>query len=194
MLDRDVLRPDLVERALSRAIERLRPTTEGAADREAVTADLAAVEAELERLAAAVAAGGTVPALIRAVESRERRRLQLTRQLAAFDRQADRGDLDLRRLRRDLIKRLEDCRALFSRNVPQARQILRKLLQGPVLFTPQAERKGYRFSGRVSVGRLLGGMLETGSWRDYLLEMIGDTGKRQFMVASPTGFEPVFWP
>lgn len=62
-------------------------------------------------------------------------------------------------LERDLLSRLEDWRGLFSRHVPQARQILRKLLPSPLRFTPHGERlAGYfDFEGEAALGRLLAG-------------------------------------
>ena len=46
-----------------------------------------------------------------------------------------------------------------TRQVPQARQILRKLLPSPLRFTPHGERvKGYfEFEGQAALGRLLFG-------------------------------------
>jgi hypothetical protein len=62
-------------------------------------------------------------------------------------------------LERELLKRLEDWRGLLSRHVPQARQILRKLLPEPLRFTPSGDRvDGYfSFEGAAALGRLLSG-------------------------------------
>jgi hypothetical protein len=51
----------------------------------------------------------------------------------------------------------------------------REVLAGPLRFTP--EGKTYRFEGEAAIGQMLAGM----------------AGVAPFL-ASPTGFEPVFWP
>ena len=72
---------------------------------------------------------------------------------------------------------LTEWRSLLSGDVAQARDGFRKLLTTPILFTPFTgnERRGVRFEGRIGLGALLGGEVVT-------------------KLASPTGFEPVFWP
>jgi hypothetical protein len=52
-----------------------------------------------------------------------------------------------------------DTKALLGQHVPQARQMLRKLLVDKLAFTPVEEKgqKGYRFAGAVNFGRLLAG-------------------------------------
>jgi len=66
--------------------------------------------------------------------------------------------LDSGRLKSELCDRAEDVRALLSQTTPQARQMLRKLLDGgEFTVTPirDGDRVGFKFSGRVSLGRLL---------------------------------------
>ena len=67
--------------------------------------------------------------------------------------------LDAERLKRDLKSRVEDVKGLLSRQTPQARQMLRKLLADRLRFEPFEEggRRGYRFSGKGTYARLLGG-------------------------------------
>ena len=73
--------------------------------------------------------------------------------------------LDLRRIERDLRARVKDWRGLLSRQVPVARQIVVKLVDGQrLVFTPREDRS-YRFTGRVSVGRLLEGIVLPSVWR-----------------------------
>ena len=56
--------------------------------------------------------------------------------------------LDAKRLAKDLRSRLGDLPALFARHVPQARQMLRKLLDGHIVCEPITEggKAGYRFT------------------------------------------------
>ena len=78
----------------------------------------------------------------------------------------------MRRIERDLRARLEDWRGLLRRRVVQARQILRKLLESPVVFTPVIEggERFYRFQATGQVRRLIAG---------FALPQV---------LASPTGF------
>lgn len=74
--------------------------------------------------------------------------------------------------------RLDDWRGLLARHVPQARQILKKLLAGPVRFMPEREgiRQRWRFSGAATLETLLAGT------------------PFATLVASPAGFEPALPP
>ena len=68
----------------------------------------------------------------------------------------------------------EDGRArVYDERVGQAQQVLRRLVNGKLVFTPN-KAGFYEFSGRGTVRPLLAGVVR--------------------MLASPTGFEPVFWP
>ena len=69
------------------------------------------------------------------------------------------GDMDAKRLAKDLRSRLGDIPALFARHVPQARQMLRKLLDGHIVCEPIMEggRAGYRFTATGTFDRLLTG-------------------------------------
>ncbi len=46
---------------------------------------------------------------------------------------------------------------MLRREVPEAREILRNLIVGRIVFTPRPETRLYEFSGRGSLGRLLAG-------------------------------------
>jgi hypothetical protein len=53
------------------------------------------------------------------------------------------SQLEVTRLEADLRDRLDDWRGLFQRHPREARQILRKLLLGRLVFTPEvSERRG----------------------------------------------------
>ena len=53
--------------------------------------------------------------------------------------------------------RLEDWRGLLTGNVKDGRELLRRVLVGPLRFTP--EKPGYRFEGIAAVGRMLDGVV-----------------------------------
>jgi hypothetical protein len=80
---------------------------------------------------------------------------------------------------RRLRAHLANLRTLLGENVDSARDILRKLLVGPLRFTPITEnrRRAYAFEGEIALDRLVSGVIE-------LRALTG--------VASPAGFEPAF--
>jgi hypothetical protein len=61
--------------------------------------------------------------------------------------------LELARLKRDLRTMLGEFDTLLAGDVPAARQVLRKLLDGPIRFDSSSGE--YRLSGRTKVGALL---------------------------------------
>lgn len=63
--------------------------------------------------------------------------------------------IDLRLIEQQVRKKLDEWRAVLTRNVTDARVLLRDVLEGPITFTPIDE--GFRFSGRADLGRLLTG-------------------------------------
>jgi hypothetical protein len=142
---------------------------------------LATVTREIEHLTAAITAGGDLTPVVAALKARETQRQTLTRQLAHVASRA-RLMMDAKRLRADLLQRLEDWRALLGRHVPQARQILKKLLVGPILFTPERDDHGryYALSATGSLGKLLAGVpganlvaSPTGTGRSWIVERTG---------------------
>ena len=67
------------------------------------------------------------------------------------------GRHEIPRLEREIRHRLADWRAMLRREVPEAREILRNLVVGRIVFKPRPEARIYEFSGRGSFGRLLAG-------------------------------------
>jgi hypothetical protein len=60
---------------------------------------------------------------------------------------------------KQLRGKLEEWRSLLRRHVPQARQVLKKLLSGPIRFTPHREggERYYTFIAQLNLGKLLAG-------------------------------------
>ena len=74
------------------------------------------------------------------------------------------------RLREALKQRFADWKGVLQRHPAQARQIIKKLLTGPLKFTPKDGY--YKFDGEVSFAKLL------------------TESVFPILVASPAGFEP----
>ncbi len=68
--------------------------------------------------------------------------------------------LDAKRLAKELRSLLEDILALFARHVPPARQMLKKLLDGHIVYEPIMDggKAGYRFTATGTFDRLLTGV------------------------------------
>jgi len=115
------------------------------------------LDGELSRLTAAVASGGDLPALLAALKERQAQREHCERALIELDATARIGRHDIPRLEREIRHRLADWRAMLRREVPEAREILRNLVVGRIVFKPRPEARIYEFSGRGSFGRLLAG-------------------------------------
>ena len=175
-IEQEVLHPEVVRRALRRVLGELNaPTDTVVPHRTALQAELAVLEQELARLAAGVAQGGDLKVLLEGIRAREQRRRALQEELAGLEGLRPVSARDLQDIQRDVEGRLTDWRGLLRRQVVQSRQILRKLLVGRIVFR-QREDAVYEFSGQVSLGRLLAGIVCTKAG------------------VAPTGFEPVFQP
>jgi len=185
-IEQEVLRPEVVERAVARALELLKSQTgTSAGQREQVLADLAQAEKELTNLTAAIAATGPLPALLEQAKEREHRRVSLTERLAALEAAAQAGTIDSGALQAELREPLKEWRTLLRRHVAQGRQILRKLLTGRVTFTPRTDDHGtvFEFSAQGTLGRVLEG-----------LSPKPGCPKSAQGVTSPWGFEPALPP
>ena len=75
---------------------------------------------ELDRLTAAIVAGGELPTLTAAIRERERTRDDISRRMAVLDAQAALGAIDPLTLQKDLCDRLDDWRGHLGRHVPQS--------------------------------------------------------------------------
>ena len=121
-----------------------------------------------------MASGGDVPALVSALKVQDGRRCGLERRLEALDTPAVIFDAELEQRLNDAV---DQWREVLGRHVPQARQIVNKLLAEKITFTPEDRdgRCGFRFVSTGTVEKLVGGLVP---------------GRLQALV-TPTGFEPV---
>jgi hypothetical protein len=161
-LRRDLLAPDLVRDVVARAIamqeETRRDTRTHRGDLEA---ELSRLGVELARYAEAVATTGPVPALLRAIETREQRRVQVQARLTALDASpGHRKPHSAATLRAAMIKRLDDWHGLMTRHPVQAREtVIRPLLLGRVMLTPNLAERTYQFAAPMAYDGLLEGFL-----------------------------------
>jgi hypothetical protein len=159
--ERHVLREDVLTAALEEALRQLRPQEETHVNRRAeLDQELSRISGELGRLTQSIVAGGDLRSLTEAMKDCERRRAQLERELHGLDELAQVRRVDVGDLTRELRDILGDWRALLAKHTPQARQILRKLLDGRLTFRPCKEHgtSYYEFTGKGVLDPILTGM------------------------------------
>ena len=158
-LKADVLTEDMVEAVVTRTIElaRLEPD-EHAQRRLRLAGDAQRLAEELGRLTEAIATGGPLAALVGALKGRERERADVLARLEHLDglsRAPEWGD----GIRDKLRARLTDWNGMLGRQTDVARQILRKLIVGRLVLTPDPTARTYTVHGRATYGRLLEGIV-----------------------------------
>lgn len=166
-VERDLLRPQVVEEALREAVRALQhPEDEVARRREALGANLKKVEDELTRYAEAIATAGRLDAILAAMKEREVRRAHLKTELAKLESRAKVASPDAARLDLTLRERLRDWQGLLQRQTAEARQILRRLLVGRLVFTPREDANGryYEFVGQGSISEVVSGVVLPEGW------------------------------
>jgi hypothetical protein len=164
---------DGLEASIELAIDQLRPDGDTLNQRRAtILAEMSRLDKELSRLTAAVASGGDLPALLAVLKEREVSRKRCERAVLELEATARIGQRDLSRLEREIRHRLADWRTMLRREVPEARELLRNLIVGRIVFTPRPETRLYEFSG--DGGRW------GGCWPDG----------QSSLVVTPAGFEP----
>ena len=157
-----VLDPEIVEGAIADALSELRPSSDIMERRRgAIQTEIRKLEEEQAKFVAAIAIAGDVEALAQALRDREQRRTPLRSELLKLERAEQFNAFDVRRIERELRKRLADWRELLRRQSPVARQVVSHLLDGRILCTPNQHERRYRFSGRVKFDQLLSGVVPT---------------------------------
>ena len=150
----------VLETSLYKALSALEAPQE---DRGAALLDeLTRIEAEVARLAQAIAAGGQIPALLAALQQREQRRSHLRAELATLERQATvhRGVGYMERALEVMREALADWRGMLRQETGPACQALTSLLAGRLVFTPRERGGGrfYEFEGPGTVSKIIAGL------------------------------------
>ncbi|HEV2054021.1 MAG TPA: zinc ribbon domain-containing protein, partial [Methylomirabilota bacterium] len=161
-LGRDVLTPAMVTGTLTDTLAAWQAEGVPAlARREGMEVRLRQLNAELVHLTNALAGGAPPASVHEAIQARECERADLQAQLEHLDGLTRfTAGVDPLALTEDLGARLADWQGLLERQPIQARQILRKLLVGRLIFEPfeDAGGRGYTLRGQATYGRLLSGV------------------------------------
>jgi len=158
-VERDVLNVAVLETSLYKALAALEaPAQEDPSA--GLRDELARVESETARLAQAIAAGGTLPALVAAIQERDRRRAYLLAELRTLERRSRREAVDVDLVLDLLRDALADWRGLLRQETGPARQALTSLLAGRLVFTPRECPDGrfYEFEGPGTVSKVIAGL------------------------------------
>ncbi|MEO8520558.1 MAG: recombinase family protein [Acidobacteriota bacterium] len=144
-LERKLLDPAILEAAIARAAARVAlPPEDPAARRHAIAVALGQAEAALAHLTQAVAEGGAVATLVQAIRDQERRHQTLRAELADLDRPRV-VPVSLSHLKGVLQTKAEEWQGLLRKHAPIARQMVRKLVEGRIVFTPDRDARRYTF-------------------------------------------------
>ena len=175
----EVLDERILDRAVDKALARLRAGKEQHIDRKTqIDRELSLIESKMNRLLDALAEGGAPrDEVVSRMNVEKKRKTSLLDELAGLSQVRMVSAHDANALKRQLRERVSDVKSLLRQNTVQARQMLRKLLAGKLAMEPVADAngRGYRFRGELSLGRLLTG--------ETLI------GVREELV-TPAGFEP----
>jgi site-specific DNA recombinase len=161
-VEQDVLRPEVVNAALKEALARLQPEPgQSKTEQGRLEKALSTLDVELSRLTEALVSGGPLPSIVAAIRQREEQRGILQADLVGLKQLQEVQTLDVRRIERDLRAKITDWRGLLSRNVTEARQVLRALMPTRLTFTAKKEggERLYRFDGMAVLDRLLSGVV-----------------------------------
>jgi len=157
-LAEDILQPDIIGDAIERAVAQLAP---GARKEEAdrLRAELASVQRSVSNLTDALAAGGELTSLIERLKAEELGRLDLEARIATADHLAQ--VLDVGAIRARLRPKVSEWRDLLRQRaaMAQSRQMLRKMLDGPVTLTELPDGGGVALAGRATYERIFEGIL-----------------------------------
>lgn len=150
-LEQDVLQPSILVKAVEKSLQQLQTHDDDPdARREELRKEFTHVESELARLATAIATGGSMAALLSAVQEREERRTRLHAELASLDG-VPFAQIDAVCMEEELRSYLIDWPSLARRHHAQTRQILRKLLPRRIRVWREivGAEKRYHFQGEA---------------------------------------------
>jgi hypothetical protein len=173
-IQENVLREEVIVEALAELRRRLTAraksadTTAPELEREAKK-----LRGDITRLGEAIMSTTEAPTtLVRMMGEREKRLTAVEARLATIRTAPEVLDLEVQRMEKDALARLEDFRGMMTRNQDEARKALETLLTGPLKFTPVETEDGKRYQ------------IEG----DLALEAIVVAERRVVQTASPAGF------
>ena len=157
-LERELLDPSIIQDAMNWAIEQATAQRPDRAERvNRLGAEADKLSGELDRLIAAIVAGGEAATLVLAMREREKRRELIAQELRELQKPLP-ARQDAAKLKESLLSRLMDWKGLLRAHVPQARQMVRKLVVDRIVFTPDAASRPYTFQATGPLSRFFSGL------------------------------------
>ncbi len=153
-----LLNPVVIERALSKLGTRLAETPDDRRTSQ-LEAEERRVSGEINRLTAALASGGALTSLLAAIREREARLDAIRAQLHQAREVSVALDLPLNVIMAEVGTRLREWRAVLVEEPTQARQMLKALLHGRLVFTPDLEQNACDFVGEGDPSAVFRGMV-----------------------------------
>jgi hypothetical protein len=133
----EVLGSRVIEKSIEKAIARPEGDREQLGDqRERLKGELQQVKARLARLVEALVNGGPLETVVAQIKIEEERKQTLTTEYEALESPSGPQAVDYATIARELRERTADVQAVLTRQTSQARQMLRKLLDGKIAVEP----------------------------------------------------------
>ena len=153
----EVLDERVLEQAVRLALEKIRAEQCKFPDhRIAIERELSLIETRLHHLVETIARGKGSDSIFKSLHSEEARKVQLASELSELNDLSKVVSLDAKVLAMKLQATIKDVKTLLVRQVPQARQILRKLIEEKLVCQPvlKGVRRGYQFEATGTYGGL----------------------------------------
>ena len=159
MIEQTILTPAVIEDAIERLFGMMqqRPSEDVAERATKLRASIDRLEAEVARLTAAIADAGALRTLVDGIKDREARLQELRASLDAVEDRPNPTHLNVDSIRWEGLQQLSERQGLLAQNVPIARQILRKVLEGRLVYVARHENDEhwYEFTGEGSLAKFL---------------------------------------
>jgi DNA invertase Pin-like site-specific DNA recombinase len=162
----DVLDTTMIAEAIDEALRLVMGDNGAAGKATNLDVQIAKVNAERDRLVAAIAAGGSLDALVRALRTREDERATLEAARHAMRSERRLEATDATRIRRELQELAASWRSVLVSDPAHARPIVASLLNGRVTIRPQENRK-WTMTGRGTLSGLFERTIFPSGWRPH---------------------------
>jgi site-specific DNA recombinase len=178
----EVLQPRIVSRAVDLVVATIQHEQGDASPVSRLERQLKGLDVELANLAETAARGGAVPVVLEALARRDAERRRIEAELVAVKRSTGSPvqPAAIRARLRGFLDSWHDH--LLTENPAEARGVLDTVLADRIVFIPDVAHRRYALRIPIAFDRVLAAVVPE------LRMGLQDT------VASPTGFEPVFWP
>jgi site-specific DNA recombinase len=154
----NALDPQILEESVRFAVGQIeKDRTTQHKDKEILDQELLEIDRRINHLAEAIAATGGSDTIYEKLRAEENRKRAVQHRSAVFTDMARDRSLDSPRLIQDLRMRIYDFRELMTRQVSEARNVLKIALNGSLTLQPVilGGRAGYRFHGTGNYGSIL---------------------------------------